>query len=337
MPILFHSGNKRQFKLCSKSVSNYQNQSVEAEKLFKKSHIFAWFHCIQNVSTVVITPVETDNLKHIYPFFATLSIRQEWCTCLAPISLEPRPTLACKCVDHVRTSGSIFTVVIDTIVLVDRASRPKKPSPRAVTVELVHIVKATSSILTFCVIASTVINVCFAMITYIPRSTLTLVSVHHIYAKTVQTWAGRALVHISLTLSIGVASNADANISIDLYHIRKKSKKKNHWAVSQENPPDLKNIIFRKHQTDALCPMALLFLQSVLGLILLHLIRLCWKKKREPFVSFVCLALQQHISYWRNIQPFDINSFLLNDSIVEKQKCTKKSVLYAFVRPRDVQ
>ena len=45
MPILFHSGNKRQFKLCSKSVSNYQNQLVEAEKLFKKSHIFAWFHC----------------------------------------------------------------------------------------------------------------------------------------------------------------------------------------------------------------------------------------------------------------------------------------------------
>ena len=43
MSILFHSGNKRQFKLCSKSVSNYQ--SVEAEKLFKKSHIFAWFHC----------------------------------------------------------------------------------------------------------------------------------------------------------------------------------------------------------------------------------------------------------------------------------------------------
>ena len=46
MPILFHSGNKRQFKLCSKSVSNYQNQLVEAEKLFKKSHIFAWFHCM---------------------------------------------------------------------------------------------------------------------------------------------------------------------------------------------------------------------------------------------------------------------------------------------------
>ena len=45
MPILFHSGNKRQFKLCPKSVSNYQNQLVEAEKLFKKSHIFAWFHC----------------------------------------------------------------------------------------------------------------------------------------------------------------------------------------------------------------------------------------------------------------------------------------------------
>ena len=47
MPILFHSGNKRQYKLYSKSVSNYQNQLVEAEKLFKKSHIFAWFHCIQ--------------------------------------------------------------------------------------------------------------------------------------------------------------------------------------------------------------------------------------------------------------------------------------------------
>ena len=46
MPILFHSGSKRQFKRCSKSVSNYQNQLVEAEKLFKKSHIFAWFHCI---------------------------------------------------------------------------------------------------------------------------------------------------------------------------------------------------------------------------------------------------------------------------------------------------
>ena len=46
MPNLFHSGNKRQFKLCSKSVSNYQNQLVEAEKLFKKSHIFAWFHCM---------------------------------------------------------------------------------------------------------------------------------------------------------------------------------------------------------------------------------------------------------------------------------------------------
>ena len=45
MPILFHSGNKRQFKLCPKSVSNYQHQLVEAEKLFKKSHIFAWFHC----------------------------------------------------------------------------------------------------------------------------------------------------------------------------------------------------------------------------------------------------------------------------------------------------
>ena len=48
MPILFHSGNKRHFKLCSKSVSNYQNQLVEAEKLFKKSHIFAWFHCSKN-------------------------------------------------------------------------------------------------------------------------------------------------------------------------------------------------------------------------------------------------------------------------------------------------
>ena len=36
VPILFHSGNKRPFKLRSKSVSNYQNQSVEAEKLFKK-------------------------------------------------------------------------------------------------------------------------------------------------------------------------------------------------------------------------------------------------------------------------------------------------------------
>ena len=46
MPILFHSGNKRQFKLSPKSVWNYQNQLVEAEKLFKKSHIFAWFHCI---------------------------------------------------------------------------------------------------------------------------------------------------------------------------------------------------------------------------------------------------------------------------------------------------
>ena len=41
MPILFHSGNKRQFKLCPQSVSNYQNQLVEEEKLFKKSHIFA--------------------------------------------------------------------------------------------------------------------------------------------------------------------------------------------------------------------------------------------------------------------------------------------------------
>ena len=50
MPILFHSGNKRQFKLCSKSVSNYQNQLVEAEKLFKKSHIFAWFHCTSGAS-----------------------------------------------------------------------------------------------------------------------------------------------------------------------------------------------------------------------------------------------------------------------------------------------
>ena len=45
IPILFHSGNKRQFKLCSKRVSKYQNQLIEAEKLFKKSHIFAWFHC----------------------------------------------------------------------------------------------------------------------------------------------------------------------------------------------------------------------------------------------------------------------------------------------------
>ena len=39
-PILFHSGNKRHFKRCSQSVSNCQNQLVEAEKLFKKSHIF---------------------------------------------------------------------------------------------------------------------------------------------------------------------------------------------------------------------------------------------------------------------------------------------------------
>ena len=36
MQILFHSGNKKQFKLCSQSVSNYQNKLVEAEKLFKK-------------------------------------------------------------------------------------------------------------------------------------------------------------------------------------------------------------------------------------------------------------------------------------------------------------
>ena len=50
MPILFHSGNKRQFKLCPKSVSNHQDQLVEAEKLFKKSHIFAWFHCSTHLS-----------------------------------------------------------------------------------------------------------------------------------------------------------------------------------------------------------------------------------------------------------------------------------------------
>ena len=36
----------RQFKLCPKSVSNHQNQLIEAEKLFKKSHIFVHFHCI---------------------------------------------------------------------------------------------------------------------------------------------------------------------------------------------------------------------------------------------------------------------------------------------------
>ena len=36
MPILFHSGNKRLFKVCPQSVSTYQNQLVEAEKLFKK-------------------------------------------------------------------------------------------------------------------------------------------------------------------------------------------------------------------------------------------------------------------------------------------------------------
>ena len=40
MPILFHSGNKRQFKLCPQSVSNYQNQLVEAENLFKKKSHF---------------------------------------------------------------------------------------------------------------------------------------------------------------------------------------------------------------------------------------------------------------------------------------------------------
>ena len=39
-PILFHSGNKRQFKRCPKSVSNYQNQLVEAEKFFKKKSHF---------------------------------------------------------------------------------------------------------------------------------------------------------------------------------------------------------------------------------------------------------------------------------------------------------
>ena len=55
MPILFHSGNKRQFKLCSQSVSNYQNQLVEAEKLFKKSHIFAWFHCISGLRFCIIS------------------------------------------------------------------------------------------------------------------------------------------------------------------------------------------------------------------------------------------------------------------------------------------
>ena len=33
---LFHSGNKRPFKICPKRVSNYQSQLVEAEKLFKK-------------------------------------------------------------------------------------------------------------------------------------------------------------------------------------------------------------------------------------------------------------------------------------------------------------
>ena len=40
MANLFHSGNKRQYKLCPKSVSNFQHQLVEAEKLFKKSHHF---------------------------------------------------------------------------------------------------------------------------------------------------------------------------------------------------------------------------------------------------------------------------------------------------------
>ena len=65
MPILFHSGNKRQFKLYSKSVSNYQNQLVEAEKLFKKSHIFAWFHCInptQMAFTLTLALI-TDNTR----------------------------------------------------------------------------------------------------------------------------------------------------------------------------------------------------------------------------------------------------------------------------------
>ena len=91
MPILFHSGNKRPFKLCSKSVSNYQNQLVEAEKLFKKSHIFAWFHCthIASLPKVIthswvcviaslsqtaasLTDVKTNCVLHLRAYLAAL-------------------------------------------------------------------------------------------------------------------------------------------------------------------------------------------------------------------------------------------------------------------------
>ena len=57
MPILFHSGNKRQFKLCPKSVSNHQNQLVEAEKLFKKSHIFRLIPLYTNVLRMQSKPL----------------------------------------------------------------------------------------------------------------------------------------------------------------------------------------------------------------------------------------------------------------------------------------
>ena len=70
MPILLHSGNKRQFKLCSKSVSNYQNQLVEAEKLFKKSHIFAWFHC----TVCDFFAMWKKNCKIKYPIFFSANI-----------------------------------------------------------------------------------------------------------------------------------------------------------------------------------------------------------------------------------------------------------------------
>ena len=104
MPILFLTGSKRQFKLCSKSVSNYQNQLVEAGKLLKKSHIFAWFHCIFDVSryppawkrvdSTSSTRIEIQNsefCKHVGDVFCSCLYR--WCLFLS-LSLSPSISLS---------------------------------------------------------------------------------------------------------------------------------------------------------------------------------------------------------------------------------------------------
>ena len=61
------SKNKRQFKLCSESFSNYPNQLVEAEKLFKKKSHF----CLSPVAGRWIDSLTLNRFNLVFKFYRT--------------------------------------------------------------------------------------------------------------------------------------------------------------------------------------------------------------------------------------------------------------------------